>query len=424
MFNFPASPANGQTYSPQAGLSYTYDGTGWKLTSGGYTGVFISDTPPTSPTQGQLWWESDSGVMFIYYNDGTSSQWIQATDAFTGLAYPDRIQSMAYDVMAGFRTSSSFVLNSKADGSGTDVFTVTNAGAMSAVTVTAGNCTMGGSTIVGPVLRTHATAGGGDSTANVVISAGSVQITAGGTYGLTVGNLNWANYVSLGPNIINSTGGALTFQIAGTNGPLVNTNRSIYIPAPASSYALDARSRTDSSAIIGFLGNTSYYGIVGYSTNPGYSFYGNVGAYLAGGSWATSDKQFKVVSGTLDGNDALDTVLAIPVVAYTPKSPAARLALGLTENDPEERFGFLAQDIEPLIPIAIHEVTPPAHDLTLRALLAGVDVPEEDTEEAIALGEQPLTFKAMNDKYLLATLWSAVQTLTARVQELEANQGV
>lgn len=57
-------------------------GTG--LTFGGGTltaaaaGTTISDTPPGSPTPGALWWESDTGTLWIYYNDGNTSQWVAA----------------------------------------------------------------------------------------------------------------------------------------------------------------------------------------------------------------------------------------------------------------------------------------------------------------------------------------------------------
>jgi hypothetical protein len=40
-------------------------------------GTVISDTPPASPQAGQMWWESDSGNLYIWYVDGTSSQWVQ-----------------------------------------------------------------------------------------------------------------------------------------------------------------------------------------------------------------------------------------------------------------------------------------------------------------------------------------------------------
>jgi len=44
-------------------------------------GAVISDTPPASPKNGQIWWESDSGLGMIYYVDpgGAPGQWVQMT---------------------------------------------------------------------------------------------------------------------------------------------------------------------------------------------------------------------------------------------------------------------------------------------------------------------------------------------------------
>ena len=39
--------------------------------------VTLSDTAPGSPVVGSLWYETDTGVLLIYYNDGTSTQWVQ-----------------------------------------------------------------------------------------------------------------------------------------------------------------------------------------------------------------------------------------------------------------------------------------------------------------------------------------------------------
>jgi hypothetical protein len=41
--------------------------------------VVVADDPPVAPppTQGMLWYESDSGRLFLYYDDGNSQQWIQ-----------------------------------------------------------------------------------------------------------------------------------------------------------------------------------------------------------------------------------------------------------------------------------------------------------------------------------------------------------
>lgn len=41
--------------------------------------ISIGDNPPGSPAAGNLWWDSDEGVLYIYYNDGNSSQWVPAT---------------------------------------------------------------------------------------------------------------------------------------------------------------------------------------------------------------------------------------------------------------------------------------------------------------------------------------------------------
>lgn len=52
--------------------------------SGGGASVTTSDTAPTSPSDGDLWWQSDTGYLKIYYNDGDSNQWVDASPAGTG----------------------------------------------------------------------------------------------------------------------------------------------------------------------------------------------------------------------------------------------------------------------------------------------------------------------------------------------------
>ena len=40
--------------------------------------ITVSDTAPASPEEGDLWWDSGDGKLFVYYNDGSSSQWVDA----------------------------------------------------------------------------------------------------------------------------------------------------------------------------------------------------------------------------------------------------------------------------------------------------------------------------------------------------------
>src|SRR5262245_58813194 len=60
------------------GVPTALDATGKKLLVP-QSGVVVSDTPPPSPIFNQLWWESDNGIMWLWYNDGNSSQWVQVS---------------------------------------------------------------------------------------------------------------------------------------------------------------------------------------------------------------------------------------------------------------------------------------------------------------------------------------------------------
>ena len=73
--------AGGLTYPTTNGTNgqvLTSDGAGnvaWGAGGGGGASVTISDTPPAA-SAGDLWWESDSGRLKIYYQDVDSSQWV------------------------------------------------------------------------------------------------------------------------------------------------------------------------------------------------------------------------------------------------------------------------------------------------------------------------------------------------------------
>jgi len=41
--------------------------------------LICSDTPPVGVADNALWWESDTGLLYVRYNDGTSTQWVTAT---------------------------------------------------------------------------------------------------------------------------------------------------------------------------------------------------------------------------------------------------------------------------------------------------------------------------------------------------------
>lgn len=71
-FNFPSSPSVGAMHE-----GYVWDGQKWIVVGAG--SVIIASSPPTIALSGDLWWDSDSGVLYIYYFDGTSSQWVETS---------------------------------------------------------------------------------------------------------------------------------------------------------------------------------------------------------------------------------------------------------------------------------------------------------------------------------------------------------
>lgn len=78
-FDFPGQPTVGQVYTIGS-IQYVWNGYAWA--GGGSQPLpattIVSDTPPANPRPGETWWESDTGVLFMNYNDGNGpAQWVQ-----------------------------------------------------------------------------------------------------------------------------------------------------------------------------------------------------------------------------------------------------------------------------------------------------------------------------------------------------------
>jgi len=59
---------------------------------GGGASLAVSDTAPTSPSAGNIWYNSTSGYLYVYIEDADSSQWVQpvAGNVFSG-SYSDLV---------------------------------------------------------------------------------------------------------------------------------------------------------------------------------------------------------------------------------------------------------------------------------------------------------------------------------------------
>ncbi len=53
----------------------------YAMVSGGGS-IDIADTAPVDPDPGAIWWDSTSGILKIYYDDGDSQQWVAATPVY------------------------------------------------------------------------------------------------------------------------------------------------------------------------------------------------------------------------------------------------------------------------------------------------------------------------------------------------------
>ncbi len=90
-FPNPATQTPVNEFSPTStpastnGVVYNWDGVKWvafipmDIESG--ASVEVGETPPPVPEVGDLWWDSsdDSGRLFVWYDDGDTSQWVDAS---------------------------------------------------------------------------------------------------------------------------------------------------------------------------------------------------------------------------------------------------------------------------------------------------------------------------------------------------------
>lgn len=78
--NFPADTSN-PYIDPASGLKYIYNNTVGAWETAIQPPAIISDDLPRITIPGFLWWDSEEGTLFIYYDDGSSQQWVEAVPA-------------------------------------------------------------------------------------------------------------------------------------------------------------------------------------------------------------------------------------------------------------------------------------------------------------------------------------------------------
>jgi len=71
----PAGGAAGEVLAKINSVDYN---TQWvaQTGGGGSASITVSDSAPGSPAPGALWWDSNQGCLFLYFQDPNTSQWV------------------------------------------------------------------------------------------------------------------------------------------------------------------------------------------------------------------------------------------------------------------------------------------------------------------------------------------------------------
>jgi hypothetical protein len=74
----PSTPTTGKLWYDTTATVLAmkvWDGAAWAFVDHSAIAA-IGTSPPANPQAGGLWWNSSNGILYVYYNDGTSSQWV------------------------------------------------------------------------------------------------------------------------------------------------------------------------------------------------------------------------------------------------------------------------------------------------------------------------------------------------------------
>ena len=101
------------TSSATTGQSLIWNGSdySWSTPAAGGASVTTSDTAPASPSDGDMWFDTSDLKTYVYYNDGSSSQWVQANP--TGAVVTDLSQATTDDLSEG--STNLYYTNSRVD---------------------------------------------------------------------------------------------------------------------------------------------------------------------------------------------------------------------------------------------------------------------------------------------------------------------
>jgi hypothetical protein len=266
--DFPNTPTTNQIYTVGS-RSWKWDGTIWAIYSNNPV-LYRQDSPPSSPQEGDQWFETDTGRMFVYY--GTA--WVELGNAT--------------DVAGALQPSQVTALSAVTTLTSDDVFPVVDgpSGAVASSKITYGNLVTNMSSSLAPGLVLVKTQTIGSAVASVAVTNAfsadydnyKVVVTGGVssgafaslnlTFGATVTGYHRTGFYMISPGL-GFTGIAevnvSSIVAAGTGTPSsLLMNADIYTPflAKPTGVKSDTQRQNPNSATFwlqGFLDNTTSY---------------------------------------------------------------------------------------------------------------------------------------------------------------------
>ena len=226
--------------------------------------VSVSGTPPEYPTQGSLWFNSNTGAIYLYYQDSSSNQWIAPVVSASG-GGGSGASLTAFSVTTASPGTADLIYNNT-----TGVFTFTPPNLSSYVTSTSLTSTLGNyattSSLSSYVTSTSLTStlGGYATTSALSLAVSGVAYTLPTASNLVLGGVKVdGSTITINSGVI-SLATASTSQLGGVkvDGSTITSNGSGVISTPVNT-------RSTSSATSNSLANDAS----GTFTIPGFKGY-------------------------------------------------------------------------------------------------------------------------------------------------------
>jgi len=207
--------ANGSIGTSGQVLTSNATGIYWNTPTGGSASVTVSATAPSSPSDGDLWWNSEQAQLKIYYNDGTSSQWVDASSA--GMTASGGNTEIQFNFSGGLGSSAQFTYNEDTEtmsvgsvsvntlGISVGTFGTTNGARITTTTMVIGN-TVANSTLNYNLIQT--------ANSSSLSTLNPTTISVGNS---TVNTTINSTTISVGNSIINTTANSTVILVNGAD---------------------------------------------------------------------------------------------------------------------------------------------------------------------------------------------------------------